>query len=173
MLLCCGTVCGEGVQEGMVWPTQQSLASSPIPHSPQANWALLVLIPRCVVCVHSRTLWVPPMSSPVRLGVSPDTATPHRFFQSEVLSLYFPTLEPWVVQSVSLPSHSSWFTRTQMWDLLVLQPPPRLVCQLPPCCESSPPSYLSLPLLPVWMNVSSLTPWLSDFHTVQSSGSSG
>ena len=42
-----------------------------------------------------------------------------------------------------------------------------------PCCESSPPSCLSLPLLPVWMNVSSLSPWLLDFHTVWFSGSSG
>ena len=33
-------------------------------------------------------------------------------------------------------------------------------------------SYPSLPLLPVWMNVSSLTPWLSNFHTVWFSGSS-
>ena len=30
----------------------------------------------------------------------------------------------------------------------------------------------SLPLLPVWMNVSSLSPWLSDFHTVLFSVSS-
>ena len=30
-----------------------------------------------------------------------------------------------------------------------------------------------MPLLLVWMNVSSLTPWLFDFHTVQFSGSSG
>ena len=29
------------------------------------------------------------------------------------------------------------------------------------------PSCLSPPLLPVWKNVSSLTPWLSDFHTVR------
>ena len=35
------------------------------------------------------------------------------------------------------------------------------------------PSCPSAPLLPVWMNVSSLTPWLSDFHTVQFSESSG
>ena len=31
----------------------------------------------------------------------------------------------------------------------------------------------SPPLLPIWMSVSSLTPWLSDFHTVQFSVSSG
>ena len=44
---------------------------------------------------------------------------------------------------------------------------PAPVLQLPPCRES----YLLL--LPVWINVSSLTAWLSDFHTVQSSRSSG
>ena len=32
---------------------------------------------------------------------------------------------------------------------------------------------LSPPLLPVWVNVSSVSPWLSDFHTVQLSVSSG
>ena len=39
--------------------------------------------------------------------------------------------------------------------------------------ESSPPSCPSPPRLLVWMNVSSLTPWFSDFHTVQFSGRSG
>ena len=29
------------------------------------------------------------------------------------------------------------------------------------------------PLLPIWMNVSPLTPWLSDFHTIRFSSSSG
>ena len=51
--------------------------------------------------------------------------------------------------------------------------PPRWVLQLPPFQESSPPSCQSPPLLPVWMNVSSLSPWLSDFHAVRFSGSSG
>ena len=35
------------------------------------------------------------------------------------------------------------------------------------------PSWPSPPLLPVWMNASSLTPWLSDFHTIWFSVSSG
>ena len=39
--------------------------------------------------------------------------------------------------------------------------------------ESSLPGCPSLPLPLAWMNVSSLTPCLSDFHTVQFSGSSG
>ena len=35
------------------------------------------------------------------------------------------------------------------------------------------PGFPSLPLLPVWMNLSSLSPWLLDFHAVQFSVSSG
>ena len=41
---------------------------------------------------------------------------PHRFFLSEGLRLYFPVLEPWVVQSVLLPSCSSRFICMQIWD---------------------------------------------------------
>ena len=43
-----------------------------------------------------------------------------------------------------------------------------LACPGPPV----PPSCPSLPLLLAWMNVSSLTPWLSNFHTIQFSVSS-
>ena len=50
---------------------------------------------------------------------------------------------------------------------------PTPVLQLLPCCESSLPDCPSLPLPLVWMNVSSLSPWLSDFHTVLFSVSSG
>ena len=49
----------------------------------------------------------------------------------------------------------------------------RWVCQPLPCHESSPPCCPSPPLLLVWMNVSSLSPWLSDFHAVRFSVSSG
>ena len=101
---------------------------------------------------------------------------PHRFLQSEVLRLYFPVLEPWVAWSVLLPHSSSRFicVNVGLWGLLAAalpalfhNPPPHWVCQSPPCCESSPP------LLVVWMNVSSLSPWLLDFHTVLFSVSSG
>ena len=98
---------------------------------------------------------------------------PHRCFQSEVLRLSFPVLEPWVLWPVSLPSCSSWFIHMQMWDRPLWQLPPCLVLQLHPCGESSPPGCLSLPLLPVWMNVSSLTRWLLDFYPVRFSVSSG
>ena len=115
------------------------------------------------------------MNSPMRLGFPPTATTPSGFFQPEVLQLYFPMQEPWIMQSVLLPSCSSRFICTQMWDCLLCQPlthPPwssnhhLAVCSLHPSC-------LSLPLLQVWMNVSSLTPWLSDFHTVLFSCSSG
>ena len=43
---------------------------------------------------------------------------------------------------------------------------PASVLQLTPCCESF------LPLLLVWMSVSSLIPWLLDFHTIWFSVSS-
>ena len=62
-----------------------------------------------------------------------------RCFQSEVLRLYFPAVEPWVAWSVLLSSCSSWFIRMQMWD--------HPVCQLPSCCEPSPPRLsVSAPL---------------------------
>ena len=63
----------------------------------------------------------------------------HRFFQSQVLRLYFPTLEPWVTQSVSLPSCSSQFILMQIWDYLLHQPPPGRVHQPLPCSDSTAP----------------------------------
>ena len=75
---------------------------------------------------------------------------PHRFLHSEVLRLQFHELEPWVVQSVLLPSCSSWLIHMRVWDILVHQLPPCLDnCPLHPCCPSP-------PFLPVWMNISSL-----------------
>ena len=99
--------------------------------------------------VHSRTLWVSPMNSPLMLGVSPTASTLSGFF-SEDLRLYFLALDPWVVWSILLPSCSSWFIWTQMWDSPVFL--------LPPCCNCSPPRCPTPPFLMVWMNVSSLTP---------------
>ena len=85
-------------------------------------------------------------------------------FSIRSLRLYFPMLEPWVVWSVSLSHHSSRFICMRMWDCLLHQLPPR--------CESSPPGCPSPPLLPSWVSVSSLSPWLLDLHTVRFSVSS-
>ena len=108
---------------------------------------------------------------------------PHRFFQLQVLRFYLSELELWVTRSVLFPSCSSWFIHMQMWDCPVCQPLHCLVHQLPFCLPKSShwpfavsplqPGCSSPPLLPFWMNVSSLPPWLSDFHTVRFSGSSG
>ena len=110
-------------------------------------------------------------------------------FSLRGLRLYFPALEPWVEPSVSRPRHSSWFICARMWGRRVCQPPPlgsascSLACRVPrsaaslgPPAAALPrvlsPSCPSPPLLQVWMNVSSLSSWLLDFHTVQFSGSS-
>ena len=89
---------------------------------------------------------------------------PHRCLQSEVLSLHFPALKPWVVGLSCSP----------------VVPPsyPQANVRLPGPPATALPSILAaqLPistLLPVWVSVSSLTPWLSGFHTVRFSGSSG
>ena len=108
---------------------------------------------------------------------------PHRIFQSGVLRLYFPVLESWVGGSISLRSYSSRFICMQMWDYPLYQLPLCPGLELLPCPSWSScchltvsplcPGCSSLPLLLVWMNVSSLTPWLSDFHTVRFCSSSG
>ena len=67
-------------------------AFSHFPHYPQANWALLVLIPGWV-CVRSRTLWVSPSNSPVRLGVSPAASAPADVF-SQMFEALFPRWDP-------------------------------------------------------------------------------
>ena len=118
------------------------------------------------VCVHSKTLWVSPMNSPVRLGVSPAAAsTPTSVFNQwfEALFPHAGTLGCRVCHPVHqlLPCWPAAALPTLLHNL-----PPCWVHQPPPCCESFLPGYLSPPLLPVWMNVSSSSPWLSDFHAV-------
>ena len=99
-------------------------------------------------CACSRSLWVSPTTSPVRLGVSPAAASTPTSVFNQMFEALFP-LAGALGCVVCHPVHQ------------------------PPCRESSPPACPSLPLLPVWMKVSSLSPWLSDFHTVRFSVSSG
>ena len=61
-------------------------------------------LPSGWACAHSRPLWVSPTTSPMRLGVSPAAApTPMGVFTQRFEAL-FPTLEPWVTRSASLPT---------------------------------------------------------------------
>ena len=116
--------------------------------------------------------------SPVRLGVSPAAAStstgvfsqrfealfPHAGTLGCVVclapQLFLPVYLHETVGPLPLPATASLGPPSRPATL------PTLVLQPPPCCESSPP------FLPVWMNIS-LTPWMSDFHTVQFSVSSG
>ena len=90
---------------------------------------------------------------------------PHRFLQPEVLSLYFPIWEPWVVWSVSLPSCSSLFIHTQMWDLLERRAPHAYESSLSQLPVSTPPTGQDECLF-----CNSL---IVDFHKIQFSGSYG
>ena len=69
--------------------------------------------------------------------------TLHRFFQSEVLRLYFPLLKLWVARPVWLPSCSSWFMCTQMWDHPLHQPL---------FCHESPSPQLPIPTSPTGLD---------------------
>ena len=165
-LLCCDTVCEGGVWEGTV---PLALFS--------AGFQSLLLLPTITLGPSGADFWVDGFV--YVLGPCgclrwtllwgweflPLLPQPPQVFLVRYLRLYFPKLEPWVAWSVSLPSCYSWFICTWMWDHPVHQP---LLCH-----ESSPPGCPFLPLLPVWLNVSSLSPWLLDFHRVWYSVSSG
>ena len=172
-LLCCKrqnlryspTVGGRGVQEGTM-PHARLLADfQSLPSLPTSNLGPSNADSQVGGCVYS--LW--PCGSfhwTLLWGWEfPPLPNACRFLQPKFWGLYSPVLEPWVAWSVLLPSCSSWFIQMQMWYHWVLQSPP--------CSRSSPPGCPSLSLLLVWMNVSSLTPWLWDFHSVCFSGNFG
>ena len=113
---------------------------------PQANWVLLVLIPRGWFCVHSRTLCISPTNSPVRLGVSPPASTPTGFYSQRFwgfISLHWnPGLHGQSHSPVVLSGLSTHKCGTA-WS--------------PSCCLAKSPLHpgcQSLPLLLVWMNQS-------------------
>ena len=103
----------------------------------------------------------------MRLGVSPAatstlTGVFNQWFEAlfscagtlgcEVCHPVYHLLPCWPAAALRTPLHN---------------PPPCWVHQLLPYRESSPHGCPSQPLLQVWINVSSLSPWLLDFHTVQ------
>ena len=74
---CCAVMryVGEGSEKEQCHLLHSLLDFSHFFRYPQSNWALLVLLLSLWVCVHSRTLWVSPVNSPMRLGVSPAAAS--------------------------------------------------------------------------------------------------
>ena len=109
----------------------------------------------------------------MRLGVSPTAASTPTGVFSQRFETLFPhagTLGFAVCHLVHqlLPRQPAAASPTPLHNL-----PPHWVCQPPPCCKSCLPGCLSPLLLLVWVHVSSLSPWLLDFHTVRFSVSSG
>ena len=118
---------GEGSEREQCHLLHSLLAFSHFPGFPEANQALLVLIPGWVgLCTFQDPVGLSNELSCEAGSFCCCHLNPHRYFQLEALRLYFPMLEPWVVWSVSLPSCSSRFMRMQMWDCPVCQLPPRL-----------------------------------------------
>ena len=169
----CDAVCGGEVREKIMWLTELSASFQSLLHYPQANWILSVLISRWGVCVHSITLWVSPVNSPVKLGVSPTTTTLTGFYKG--FEAFFSSTGT-LGCVVCLAPQSFLLVYPQASVGLLGLPADASLTQSSSHCLAMgllSPSCLSLPLLTVWMNISSLTPWLLDFYMIWISGSSG
>ena len=161
--LCHGAVCGERVREGTLPLVQLSADFQSLPAPPTNKLG-----------TSGADSWVNGLMYILRpLGLSNKLSceagsfschlNPHRCFQRfEVLFPQAGALG--CVVCLALQLFLPVYPHTNV-DLPVLQPLP--------CPKSSPPGCPSPPLLLVWMNVFSLTPWLSEFHTARFSGSSG
>ena len=150
--LCCivVTYVGEGSEREQCCFLGSCPTFSHFPCYPQANWAFLVLIPRWVVLrmcsrIRESFQWT------VRLGVSSTATTLTDFYSQKFWDFLFPCWNPGLlglslspVAPPGLPAHKCGTPSMPLYH------------------TSSPPGCPSLPLLPVWMNVSSLTPLLSD-----------
>ena len=174
----CGAVCAGGAGEGarlLTWNLSyfQSLYTLPVcnwcPTSccsgggSQSGW----------VCVYSRTLRALWMDSPGRLAVFfffLVTQPPLLF--TEIMRLYFPcagTLCCVVWPEVGIAHSQGIPPDFYPSHVNVVLPIPPATTTPHPLRPGSP----SPPLPSMWMNMTSLNTWLSDFHTVRLSGSSG
>ena len=130
------------------------------------------------------------MYSPVRLAISPTTSTTMGVFNLCFEALFpragnlgcavcvapLPFLPVYLCANVGpqgLPAITLWGLLAAAWPALFHNPPPSWVRQPPPCRSPVCPAACLCVLLQVWVSVSSLSPWLLDFHTVRFSVSSG
>ena len=168
-----GAVCRGGVQEGTMLLGHLSTGFQSLPSLPTSK-----LGPSGA----GSQVGGFPTNSPVRLGVSPTASAPTGVFNQRFEALF--PLSGTLGCVVSLASQLFLPIYLHMSvgppappAAASLGPPaaplPTPVLQPPSCSESCLPSYPSLPRLQVWMNISSLTSWLSDFHTVRFSVSPG
>ena len=118
-------------------------------------------------CAHSRPLWVSPMTSPVKLGVSPAaTPTPTGVFTQRFEALfrcagalgYVVHFTPAICPSLSVHKCGAAGSASGQTACPVY---PTLRQSQSHHGNASPlhPGCPSLPLLPVWMNVYFLSPW--------------
>ena len=196
MSLHCDAVCGEGVREGTRALALLSANFQSPPPLPTSKWAILVLIPMYLLgpcgSFQQTLLWgwefllppQPPQIFTVRgfealfpragaLGLHslfhPPFVPPG--FMNECGTTRFASCSPQASCNLACPPCSTIHHLSGSASCSLARP--GLVLQPQSCQESSPPSCVSPPLLRVWMNVFSLTPWLSGFHTVGFSVSSG
>ena len=87
---------------------------------PQSNGPLWCWFLSGWACAHTRPPWVPRMTSPMRLGVSPATPpTPTGIFNQRFEAL-FPCTGALGYAVCFAPRHSSWFICARMWGRGVL-----------------------------------------------------
>ena len=171
----CGSVWREGLERGLC----HCLASGGLPHtcsisshftpSLYASGALpavaLVLNPWVGEFVYILRPCRPFKHSFPKIWVPSATVTPTGFFQSQYTQIYLPGAGAGIACSQGVPLNF-YLPHVNVGLPLPVLPPP-----LPLCATLC--LLASLPLLPTWMNVASLNLWLSNFHTVQFSDSSG
>ena len=112
-------------------------------------------------------LWVSPVNSAVRGGVTPTATTP-KVFTARDFEAFFSHA---VTLGCTVCFTCQLFLQVYPHANVGLPGPPAATSPAQSssrCLAMSPlcPGSRSPPLLPVWMNVSSLTPWLLDFHKV-------
>ena len=128
---------------------------SHFPHYPQSNWAPLVLTPGCV----GLYTFLAPMGLSNNLSCEAGSFSHCHLNPTDVFSQRFwGFISPHFNPGLHALSHSPVV-------------PPSLSER--ECGTAQSTSCPSPSRLPVWMNVSSLSPLLSDFHIVRFSGSSG
>ena len=119
-MLHCDAVCGGGAKR-----EQWRLLHSPpdFNHSlcyPQSNWALWCWFPSGWACACSRSLWVSPTTSLVRLGVSPTAASTPMGVFNQRFEVLFPRTGALGCMVCFAPRRLSQFICARMWGRGVL-----------------------------------------------------
>ena len=120
-MLCCEAVRGGGAEREQ-WPcsTLHWISVTPSTTHNQIG-PLWCWFPSGWACARSRPLWVSPMTSPVRLGVSPAVApTPMGVFNQRFEAL-FPRAGALGCVVCFAPRRSSWFICARVWGYRVCQ----------------------------------------------------